>query len=137
MDSLRVESVKLLKGCLEDLAAKLLEESVFEVCQRDPLLYKMKVKQMIHHCRSSPDLVERYPPNILVLMSDRVLRGDSQEPQVEDVEDVQDEEHVEGLDKCRKCGSRDIVYKQLQLRSADEGMTLISRCRQCGNTWRD
>lgn len=37
------------------------------------------------------------------------------------------------LIKCRKCGSKNIYVQTQQLRSADEGMTNIITCQDCGH----
>lgn len=38
--------------------------------------------------------------------------------------------------KCGRCKKRDCIYQEVQLRSADEPMTLIITCVTCGNRWR-
>ena len=38
--------------------------------------------------------------------------------------------------KCGKCKKRECIYQELQLRSADEPMTLFITCLNCGNRWR-
>lgn len=38
--------------------------------------------------------------------------------------------------KCRKCKSRNCIYQELQVRSADEPMTLFITCLNCGEKWR-
>ena len=38
--------------------------------------------------------------------------------------------------KCSKCKKRECVYQELQLRSADEPMTLFITCTNCGNRWK-
>ena len=40
------------------------------------------------------------------------------------------------LFKCRKCGSRETSYYEVQTRSADEPMTQFITCLKCGNRWR-
>lgn len=42
-----------------------------------------------------------------------------------------------GLHTCRGCGSKETVSVQKQLRSADEPMTTIITCTECGRTWRE
>lgn len=37
---------------------------------------------------------------------------------------------------CFKCKSNDLVATQAQTRSADEGMTQIFTCQNCGNRWK-
>lgn len=38
--------------------------------------------------------------------------------------------------KCGKCKKRECVYKEMQVRSADEPMTVFVTCLNCGNKWR-
>lgn len=38
--------------------------------------------------------------------------------------------------RCGKCKKRDCVYQELQVRSADEPMTLFITCLNCGNKWK-
>jgi DNA-directed RNA polymerase subunit M/transcription elongation factor TFIIS len=38
--------------------------------------------------------------------------------------------------RCGKCKKRECVYQELQVRSADEPMTLFITCLNCGNRWR-
>lgn len=38
--------------------------------------------------------------------------------------------------RCGKCKKRECVYQELQVRSADEPMTLFITCLVCGNKWR-
>ena len=38
--------------------------------------------------------------------------------------------------KCGKCKKRECVYQELQLRSADEPMTIFVTCLNCGNRWK-
>lgn len=38
--------------------------------------------------------------------------------------------------KCGKCGKRNVYTYAAQTRSADEGMTNIYICLECGNNWR-
>ncbi len=38
--------------------------------------------------------------------------------------------------KCGKCKKRECIYQEVQLRSADEPMTLIITCVNCGHRWR-
>ena len=45
-------------------------------------------------------------------------------------------EAMTNLFKCRKCGSRETSYYEVQTRSADEPMTQFITCLTCGNRWR-
>ena len=45
-------------------------------------------------------------------------------------------EAMTNLFKCRKCGSRETSYYEVQTRSADEPMTQFITCLSCNNRWR-
>ncbi|KAG8425126.1 DNA-directed RNA polymerase I core subunit rpa12 [Metarhizium acridum] len=39
-------------------------------------------------------------------------------------------------ERCPKCGREEVTYTNVQLRSADEGSTLIYNC-ECGHSWHE
>lgn len=43
---------------------------------------------------------------------------------------------AEGGVKCMKCTSTDITFSFLQVRSADEGISVTATCDACGKRWR-
>ncbi len=42
--------------------------------------------------------------------------------------------HVSSIYRC-KCGSNNVVLREVQTRSADEGSTVLHVCKDCGHTW--
>ena len=42
----------------------------------------------------------------------------------------------DGAYTCGKCKSKKTVYTQVQIRSADEPMTIFCTCLQCGKNWK-
>ena len=38
---------------------------------------------------------------------------------------------------CFKCGSNNVFSIAKQVRSADEGITIFNKCRDCHNKWKD
>jgi DNA-directed RNA polymerase subunit M/transcription elongation factor TFIIS len=46
-------------------------------------------------------------------------------------------EAMSTLFKCRKCGSRETSYYEVQTRSADEPMTQFVTCIKCNNKWKE
>ena len=46
-------------------------------------------------------------------------------------------EVTEGLYQCSRCKSKKTYSRQVQTRSADEGMTSIIQCSECNKVWRE
>lgn len=46
-------------------------------------------------------------------------------------------EAMSTLFKCRKCGSKETSYYEVQTRSADEPMTQFVTCINCNNKWKE
>jgi DNA-directed RNA polymerase subunit M/transcription elongation factor TFIIS len=44
---------------------------------------------------------------------------------------------VEGMYQCSRCKSKKTYSRQVQTRSADEGMTSIIQCSECNKVWRE
>lgn len=42
--------------------------------------------------------------------------------------------HISSIYTC-KCGSKMVVSREVQLRSADEGSSIMHTCGKCGHTW--
>jgi DNA-directed RNA polymerase subunit M/transcription elongation factor TFIIS len=49
--------------------------------------------------------------------------------------DILNEEARFSLAQCARCRSREIYAVTAQLRSADEGMSVICTCQRCGEQW--
>ena len=50
-------------------------------------------------------------------------------------DDIINEEARFALAQCPKCRSREIYTTTAQLRSADEGMSVLATCERCGEQW--
>ena len=51
--------------------------------------------------------------------------------------DILSEEARFSLAQCAKCRSREIYAVTAQLRSADEGMSVLCTCQRCGESWKE
>ena len=59
--------------------------------------------------------------------------------QVDDVMGGEDAwENVQQTDaECPKCSNRKAYFMQIQIRSADEPMTIFYKCTKCGHQWKE
>jgi DNA-directed RNA polymerase subunit M/transcription elongation factor TFIIS len=48
-----------------------------------------------------------------------------------------EEKGIKGIGKCRFCPSTELIVKQAQTRSGDEGMTVFTRCVMCQKQWKN
>ena len=46
-----------------------------------------------------------------------------------------EQEHYSDAYECPECGQRKVIYTQVQIRSADEGMTSFLTCVVCKHRW--
>ena len=51
--------------------------------------------------------------------------------------EISQETFENSLHTCLKCGSNNVFSIAKQIRSADEGASVFSECRDCHNKWRD
>lgn len=55
-------------------------------------------------------------------------------------EDEKNEEEVKSnkssLFICPRCNKNDVLFREYQIRSADEGATLFLNCNSCGYSWK-
>ena len=75
------------------------------------------------HCRSksAPAQVPITPKKV-----DDIMGGDAAWDDVDKTEA-----------RCPACGHREAFFMQMQLRSADEPMTVFYKCTNCGHRWNE
>lgn len=120
-------------------------------CQRFVLLYKDKARSMLANIDKNSyiknvRLIDRlkeheFLPHELSFMGPERTFPERWKEVVDDrmKKDVTFDEKPEAMTnqfKCGKCKKRDCIYRELQVRSADEPMTLFITCLNCGNRWR-
>jgi DNA-directed RNA polymerase subunit M/transcription elongation factor TFIIS len=120
-------------------------------CQRFVLLYKDKVRSVLSNVDNSSyiknsRLVDRlkekeFLPHEVPFMEPERTFPERWKEIVDDKmkRDMAFDEKPEAMTnqfKCGKCKKRDCIYREKQVRSADEPMTLFITCLNCGNRWR-
>lgn len=48
---------------------------------------------------------------------------------------VSTELHKSSIFACKICGSNNVITREIQMRSSDEGSSIIHICLKCGNKW--
>lgn len=112
--------------------------------------YKAAVYRLIFNIASNQALMDVSANELCLMTNEEMARGtivervQKQEQQrrqmyinllKDKANEVQSNEE-NSLIKCRKCGSDDLSFSQVQLRSADEPMSCFFSCNGCGNRWR-
>ena len=115
-------------------------------------LYKLCMKRLMFNLASNPALHDMPCESLVFASDDELARGTIVE-RVQAQERARHEAFIrmlnekrdaverlvdpsESLLHCRKCGSANLNFLQLQLRSADEPMSCFLTCNACGNRWR-
>ena len=93
------------------------------------LLDKIRNKEILPHKLAFMTAKELFPEKWAQLVEDQQKRAEAlSELQVGKTTDQY---------KCGRCGNRKCTYYELQIRSADEPMTIFITCTNCGNQWKD
>lgn len=112
-------------------------------------LYVLACKRIMFNLASNPALL-LIPVHELVALSDEHMARGTIVERVQQQEKARHEAYVNMLQEkqnaveqktesvihCRKCESANLNFCQVQLRSADEPMTVFLTCNACGHRWR-
>ena len=129
--------------------AKEVDECVVET---KPLrsMYILETKRLMFNVAANPRLQD-FPASRLTFLSDEDMAQGTIIQRVQEQEKQRHEAYVnmlkeksdailsdqnESVINCRKCGSADLNFVQVQTRSADEPMTCMFSCNHCGLKWR-
>lgn len=129
-----------------------LEKIVFIVAFDDLAVYTTYIKRITFNLSiNGAYLMDRYPPNTLVLLDSNDLAWGTPEHGIKMKRIVRQQKfdalcksftrntlltEFAALLKCRKCKSTDLRVDLKQTRSADEPMTVFLGCRQCSSKWK-
>lgn len=86
-------------------------------------------------------LLERYPEYLREILSKLGIdldvskaSTDSISAAIADRKQAETARHESSIYVC-KCGSKSVVTREVQTRSADEGSTIVHICTECGKSW--
>lgn len=92
------------------------------------LLKRIKKKEIKAQKLATMSVYDIYPENWALLLDQKAKR--------DKLKYEMKQEAMTDAFKCRKCGSRDCSYYEVQTRSADEPMTQFINCLNCGCRWK-
>lgn len=153
----RVRAIQLLTtiGEVVFINAVKIEEAAYRACTLQNTDYNAKMLQLAWSLKSNAELIQKFAPDVLVLLDDQSLAPSevnewwkrhndqlqrqrqllSEEAKFEETEQQQSTS-ANGVLTCNRCHSRSIAVQQQQIRSADEGMTVFCTCNKCGMRWK-
>lgn len=126
-------------------------DRVLAAAHPTPVLYMLGCKRLMFNLASNPALLA-HPPETLAFLSDEemahgtvVARVQQQEKARHDAflcmldekrNAVEQHSQTDSVLHCRRCGSSNLNFVQVQTRSADEPMTCFLTCNGCQHRWR-
>jgi DNA-directed RNA polymerase subunit M/transcription elongation factor TFIIS len=111
-------------------------------------IYLNHFKSIYINLKTTPQLFQQLisgelQPNILAFMNHQEMRPDQWEELIqkkikrEELKYINRTEATTDIYQCRKCKSRKCTHYSVQIRSADEPMTVFVSCLSCGKNWKN
>mmetsp|Transcript_41188 Transcript_41188/g.39694 ORF Transcript_41188/g.39694 Transcript_41188/m.39694 type:complete len:215 (+) Transcript_41188:254-898(+) len=138
-----------------DIAIKI--EELLTSLHKDRKVYSDKARSLIFNLRDPKNpqlkkkvLEEEYQVLQFVTLSPKELANELKKQERDESikqnldarrsdwvkEQLQKDSSNKGFFTCKKCGSKNTSYYQMQTRGADEPMTNFITCLDCGNNWK-
>lgn len=109
---------------------------LFNLRKYDSFLNKVKTNKI-----KARDIPYMYPGDICSTCPTAITKEylDSRERMFEERRKLEEAEALDSksMYTCRKCRSQATYHKAVQIRSADEPMTIFITCLNCGNKWKE
>lgn len=137
--------------CDVNLIAARCEEVIFNEFRSTDMKYKNRIRSRVLNLKDpkNPKLRENVrlglisPDKLAVMTADEMASDDLKELRAKFTKEAIDDHQMarrEGaktsLLTCRRCKKNNIVYSEMQTRSADEPMTVFAFCQECGHRWK-
>jgi len=111
-------------------------------------LYKDKLRTVYTNLKTTPRLIQQMQsedilPQSIPFMTHQEIRPDQWQELIEKKIKREESKYVNRVEastdiyQCRKCKSRKCTYYSVQIRSADEPMTVFISCLSCGKNWKN
>lgn len=127
------------------------EEAIFQEFKNTDVKYKNRIRSRIINLKDAknPKLRENVrlgyitPERLATMSSEEMasdelknLRAKFTQEAINDHQMARREGAKTSLLKCGKCKKNNVVYSEMQTRSADEPMTVFALCQECGHRWK-
>ncbi|CAF0848436.1 unnamed protein product [Brachionus calyciflorus] len=137
--------------CDVNLIAARCEEVIYNEFKGTDMKYKNRIRSRVINLKDSknPKLRENVrlglisPDKLAVMTAEEMASDDLKELRAKFTKEAIDDHQMarrEGaktsLLTCGKCKKNNIVYSEMQTRSADEPMTVFAFCQECGHRWK-
>ena len=110
-------------------------------------IYLDHLKSVYLNLKTTPGLIEQIQnrsikPHLVAFMTHQEFKPEKWDPLIQEKikrDKNKYETNIEAATdtfKCRKCHSNKCTYYQMQTRSADEPMTTVVTCIDCGQRWK-
>lgn len=152
--SMRLRTINAFKEYLDYADALDLENICYDICILNNSPYTRPVfralfalDQSIHFAqqihKNGASHAMSFPDTAYFETDPKIVKEQTQSQEIElyktlitDLTKNDIELGAEGGVKCMKCKSTDITFSFLQVRSADEGISVTATCDACGKRWR-
>lgn len=137
--------------CDVHLLAARCEEVIFNEFKNTDMKYKNRVRSRVLNLKDPKNPKLRESVRLGLISPDRLATMSADEMASDELKELRAKFTKEAIDDhqmarregaktslltCGKCKKNNIVYSEMQTRSADEPMTVFAFCQECGHRWK-
>jgi transcription elongation factor S-II len=127
------------------------EDMIFNEFKNTDVKYKNRVRSRVINLKDAKNPKFRESVRLGIITPDQLAKMTSEEMASEDLKNLRAKFTKEAIDDhqmartqgaktslliCGKCKKNNVVYSEMQTRSADEPMTTFAYCQECGHRWK-
>jgi transcription elongation factor S-II len=127
------------------------EDMIFNEFKNTDVKYKNRVRSRVINLKDAKNPKFRESVRLGIITPDQLAKMTSEEMASDDLKNLRAKFTKEAIDDhqmartqgaktslliCGKCKKNNVVYSEMQTRSADEPMTTFAYCQECGHRWK-
>ena len=127
------------------------EDMIFNEFKNTDVKYKNRVRSRVINLKDAKNPKFRESVRLGIITPDQLAKMTSEEMASDDLKNLRAKFTKEAIDDhqmartqgaktsllvCGKCKKNNVVYSEMQTRSADEPMTTFAFCQECGHRWK-